>query len=72
MWGWSYNIGANGDDSDLIWAGQRLHFEPMEIQPTTEYTFGHTAGVGTLESDLDWIYSVDLCKGADKKTSDVL
>jgi hypothetical protein len=60
------------DDSDLIWAGQRLHFELMEIQPTTEYTFGNTPGVGTKAGALHWICIVNLRKESDKKTSDEL
>ena len=72
MWGWSYIIGVNGwrEDSDLIWAGQCLHFEPMEIQPTTEHMSGHTPVFGTSASALDWICTVDLRKKSDKKSSD--
>ena len=40
------------EDSDLIWAGQRLHFETMGIQLTTEYMTGYTPVVGTSASAL--------------------
>ena len=58
------------DEIKLIWAGQRLNFEPMEIQPTTEHTSWDTPVVCTPAGAPDWTCTVNLSKESDKKTSD--
>lgn len=72
MRGRSYIVGAKARGwhermMDIIWAGQRLHFEPIEVQPTTEDTSEYTPVVDTSASALGWIYTVNFCKKSDKK-----
>ena len=58
------------DDSGIIWAGQRFHFEQIKIPPTTENMSGYTAAVGTSASALRWVCTMPLCKESDNKNSD--
>ena len=60
------------EDSDLIWARQRLNLEQTEIKPTTEYKSGYTRVVRSSAGAPDWICNVHLCKESDYKHSDGL